>query len=140
MDEVALLRALVQGDRAAVSTMIDHVFPTVYGYVLALVTDVSTAERVMEDTFRELKRSAAAFPRNGNLAEWICAMARGWIVRSFEDERGQTSRAPARALRSDPTDEPELVVDLNEREPILVLDEPDAAPDARASLADGAAS
>lgn len=128
-DEIELMRAVAGGDPRAVTTLINDVFPVVYGFVLGRLSgDVAAAEDVMQETFIEIKNSARSFQGGSCVATWMCTIARRRVARHFARERRQADLAgrldpSATCERADRPgnrhpaathESPELVIDLRD--------------------------
>jgi RNA polymerase sigma-70 factor (ECF subfamily) len=103
--EVAWLRAVVAGDRAAARRLVDEVGPVVYGYVFVRVGgDASAAEDIVQDVFLESTRSADSFRGESALSTWMCTIARRRVARFYEQERrhAETERHLATVPEGEP--------------------------------------
>ncbi len=106
----ALLRASSSGDEAAFEQLYDAVCGQVYGIVLSVVGDTTSAEEVSRDSFVEAWRTSARFDEAHSTAvSWVIAIANrravDWVrladVHHVPSEGW--SRAPSGAWSSDGT-------------------------------------
>jgi RNA polymerase sigma-70 factor (ECF subfamily) len=118
IDDVELLRRVVDGDAVAVRRLLDEVGPVVYGYVFARVGgDEDAAADIVQDTFTEAVRGAASFRGDASLTTWCCAIAGRRLARHYEAERRQ--REARRHLQAVPPPVDSVLDDLHDRDRVV---------------------
>ena len=76
-DWAALIRNVADGDQSALATLYDSTSRLVFGLVLRIVTDRSTAEEVLLDVYTQVWRQAAAYDiKRGAPLAWLMTIAR----------------------------------------------------------------
>lgn len=76
-DWAALIRKVADGDQSALATLYDSTSRLVFGLVLRIVTDRSTAEEVLLDVYTQVWRQAAAYDiKRGAPLAWLMTIAR----------------------------------------------------------------
>jgi RNA polymerase sigma-70 factor (ECF subfamily) len=129
-DEIALMQAVADGDKAAARLLVTEYFPYVHGYVRAQCAgNQMMVEDVMQEVFVEVHKYAGTFRGASSLATWLCTIARRRLFKAFERERRQAAvaermqpggggaeqnRPGVRRLRSVPDDELEIVIDIRD--------------------------
>jgi RNA polymerase sigma-70 factor (ECF subfamily) len=104
-DDVALVRELVGGSEAALSTLYDRYGDAVFASAYRLTADRGVAEEVVQETFLTLWNRAELFdPAAGSLAAWLHAIGRN---RAVDRLRAAGRRPRLVALSSPGTDETE---------------------------------
>jgi RNA polymerase sigma-70 factor (ECF subfamily) len=90
--DAALLRAVAQGEPAAVRRLLDDAGPVLYGFVFARVGgDAAVTEDIVQETLLEAVKGAAGFRGDAALTTWLCAIARRRLSRHYERERRETA-------------------------------------------------
>jgi len=116
-DDVDLLTRVVNGDAAAVRTLLDDVGDVLYGFVFARVGgDGAAAEDIVQETFMEAVRSAHTFRGDAALRTWLCAIARRRLARYYEAERRhELAQSGLRAVE----DGPDEAIDVDRRDEVV---------------------
>lgn len=85
-----LLGRIAEGDESAFARLYDLLSPRVFGLVLATVGDRPESERVLQDVFLEVWRSAARFePTAERGRPWILAIAHRRAIATASPERSE---------------------------------------------------
>ena len=80
-DDVALVRELVRGSEAALSTLYDRYGAAIFASAYRLTADRGIAEEVVQETFLTLWNRAELFdPTAGSLTAWLHAIGRNRAV------------------------------------------------------------
>jgi RNA polymerase sigma-70 factor, ECF subfamily len=80
-DFTALIQKVADGDQSALTTLYDASSRLVFGLVLRILNDRSTAEEVLLDVFTQVWRQAANFDLNrGAPMAWIMTIARSRAI------------------------------------------------------------
>lgn len=77
VSDTELLTRMKAGDEAAVGTIYDRYAGIVFGILMGVLRDATSAEELLRDIFVQLWRSAADFDAgHGSLPAWLMVMAR----------------------------------------------------------------
>jgi RNA polymerase sigma-70 factor, ECF subfamily len=80
-DFTALIQQVADGDQSALTTLYDASSRLVFGLILRIVSDRSTAEEVLLDVYTQVWRQAANFDlRRGAPMAWIMTIARSRAI------------------------------------------------------------
>lgn len=103
--DVALVRRLLQRDVHAFEELYDRHSRIVYGLVLRILQQASTAEEVVQDVFLQLWRNAAQYDiSRGPFLPWLLTLSRN---RALDHLRLKSER---QRRREDQADEPPAVI------------------------------
>ena len=81
VNDVALIRRVVDGDEAALAMLYDRYSRVVYSAVRRIVDDAGAAEEILQDVFYQLWRTASSFDfTRGSLAGWLLVSARNRAI------------------------------------------------------------
>src|SRR5262249_10043924 len=81
VDDVALIRRVVDGDETALAMLYDRYSSVVYSAVRRVVDDVGAAEEILQDVFYQVWRSASSFDfARGSLVGWLLVSARNRAI------------------------------------------------------------
>ncbi|HSB12700.1 MAG TPA: sigma-70 family RNA polymerase sigma factor [Blastocatellia bacterium] len=76
-DWVALIKSVAEGDQSALTTLYDSTNRLVFGLILRVVGDRSTAEEVLLDVYTQVWRQASTYDSNrGAPLAWLMTIAR----------------------------------------------------------------
>lgn len=119
-DQVDLVRAIAAGDQSALAALYDSTNRLVYGLVMRVLGDVSSAEEVLLDVYTQVWRQAASYDTSrGSPLAWITTIARsraidrlrsGWQDQQRKEPLDAIGEAPAQA------DNPEDATVASERQ------------------------
>jgi RNA polymerase sigma-70 factor (ECF subfamily) len=87
----ALLVARARQDLRAFATVYDRYFPTVYGYCLGELGDVTAAEDAASQTFLKALAALPGYRETGRFRGWLFAIAHGVIVDALRARRPQAA-------------------------------------------------
>ncbi len=80
-DFVALLGQVAEGDQSALTTLYDATSRLVFGLVLRIINDRSTAEEVLLDVYTQVWRQATSYDsRRGAPLAWMMTIARSRAI------------------------------------------------------------
>jgi len=119
MDWAALIKRVAEGDQSAFTTLYDSTSRYVFGLILRVVTDRSTAEEVLLDVYTQVWRQASTYDstRGAPLA-WLMTIARTRGIdrlRSGRHEHQNKESLDAIGEVSSPTASPEADTVSSER-------------------------
>ena len=90
----ALLDATSRGDRAAFRALYEATAPKLFGIVIRITRNRSTAEEVLQETFIKIWQNAERFtPDAGRPMGWLAAIARNHAIDRLRSERIERNRA-----------------------------------------------
>lgn len=102
---IALVQRIAQGDQAALATLYDQTNRLVYGLILRVLGDTSTAEEVLLDVYTQVWRQAANYDTSrGTPLAWLTTVARsraidrlrsGWQDQQRKEPLDAVGDAPA---------------------------------------------
>jgi RNA polymerase sigma-70 factor (ECF subfamily) len=80
-DWAALIKRVADGDQSALTTLYDTASRLVFGLILRIVNDRSTAEEVLLDVFTQVWRQAATYDKKrGSPLAWLMTIARSRAI------------------------------------------------------------
>jgi RNA polymerase sigma-70 factor, ECF subfamily len=99
-DWVALIKRVADGDQYALNNLYDSTNRLVFGLVLRILNDRSTAEEVLLDVYTQVWRQAALYDRSrGAPLAWIVTIARSRAIDRLRSGRlEQQSKEPLDAV------------------------------------------
>ena len=85
----ALMPRIAAGDAAAFAELFRRRRGDVYRFALHMTGSPAAAEDIAQDVFMTVMRDAGRFePTRGGVPAWLCGIARNFIRRKFERDRG----------------------------------------------------
>ncbi len=122
-DWTALIKRVAEGDQTALATLYDTTSRVVFGLILRILNDRSTAEEVLLDVYTQVWRQAALYDRSrGAPLAWLMTIARSRAIDRFRSGRlDQQAREPLDNLLdlSAATPTPEETTALSERQRLV---------------------
>ncbi|HWW75526.1 MAG TPA: sigma-70 family RNA polymerase sigma factor [Pyrinomonadaceae bacterium] len=95
--QAELIRGVAEGDQQALATLYDTTSRTVYGLLLRILSDPSTAEEVLLDVYTQVWRQAASYSAGrGKPMAWLTTIARSRAIDRLR--RGRQEQAHAAPL------------------------------------------
>lgn len=117
---IALVQRVAQGDQGALATLYDHTNRLIYGLIMRVLGDVSTAEEVLLDVYTQVWRQAATYDTGrGSPLAWLTTIARSRAIdRLRSGWQEQQRREPLDIISDAPTHEanPEETTVASERQ------------------------
>jgi RNA polymerase sigma-70 factor (ECF subfamily) len=101
--QAALIRGVAEGNEQALASLYDATSRTVYGLLLRILSDPSSAEEVLLDVYAQVWRQAASYsPERGRPLAWLTTIARSRAIDRVRRTRQEQQReAPLdEAIRS----------------------------------------
>ncbi len=122
-DWVALIKRVAEGDQSALAALYDATNRVVFGLVLRILNDRSTAEEVLLDVYTQVWRQAALYDRKrGAPLAWLMTIARSRAIDRFRsgrlDQQSRESLDDLGHLRSNSLS-PEENTALSERQRLV---------------------
>lgn len=79
--QAELIRGVAEGDQQALASLYDATSRTVYGLLLRILSDPSSAEEVLLDVYAQVWRQAASYsPERGRPLAWLTTIARSRAI------------------------------------------------------------
>jgi RNA polymerase sigma-70 factor (ECF subfamily) len=79
--QAELIRGIAEGDEQALASLYDTTSRTVYGLLLRILSDPSSAEEVLLDVYAQVWRQAATYcPERGRPLAWLTTIARSRAI------------------------------------------------------------
>ncbi|HEX6183688.1 MAG TPA: sigma-70 family RNA polymerase sigma factor [Pyrinomonadaceae bacterium] len=92
--QAALIRGVAEGDEQALASLYDTTSRTVYGLLLRVLSDPSSAEEVLLDVYAQVWRQAASYcPERGRPLAWLTTIARSRAIDRLRRSRNEQQRA-----------------------------------------------
>ena len=92
--QAELIRGVAEGDEQALASLYDATSRTVYGLLLRILSDPSSAEEVLLDVYAQVWRQAASYcPERGRPLAWLTTIARSRAIDRLRRERNDQQRA-----------------------------------------------
>ncbi len=117
---VSLVRRVAEGDQSALATLYDATNRLLYGLVLRVLSDVSSAEEVLLDVYTQVWRQAASYDTSrGSPLAWLTTIARSRAIdRLRSGWQDQQRKEPLDMLGDAPADSasPEDLTVASERQ------------------------
>jgi RNA polymerase sigma-70 factor (ECF subfamily) len=119
----ALIGRVSRGDQSAVTELYDRTSRMVFGLVLRVVVDRSTAEEVLLDVYTQVWRQSSSYdPIRGSPLAWLMTIARSRAIdrlrSSKHDQQGKEPLDSVAELTSSSHD-PEQTTVLSERQKLV---------------------
>jgi RNA polymerase sigma-70 factor, ECF subfamily len=118
LDE-ALMESIATGDQLAMQVLFQRHNVRIYRFVLRQTGNASLAEEIMSEVFLEVWRRAGTFKAKCQVSTWLLAIARHKAI----SRRRRITEAPLdddmAAVIADPSDDPETVLDREDRSKIV---------------------
>ncbi len=92
--QAELIRGVAEGDDQALASLYDATSRTVYGLLLRILSDPSSAEEVLLDVYAQVWRQAASYSaERGRPLAWLTTIARSRAIDRLRRERHDQQRA-----------------------------------------------
>ncbi|HUK90923.1 MAG TPA: sigma factor, partial [Blastocatellia bacterium] len=90
---MGLIARVAQGDQLALATLYDKTSRLIFGLVLRIVSDSSTAEEVTLDVYSQVWKQAAAYnSARGTPMAWLLTIARSRAIDRFRSGKQEQQR------------------------------------------------
>lgn len=93
MNDQELVQAYIQGDQAAIESLINRHRSKVYTYILLTIKNQQLAEDLFQETFIKVIQSlrAGKYRDNGRFLSWVIRIAHNLIIDHFRKEKQMNS-------------------------------------------------
>jgi RNA polymerase sigma-70 factor (ECF subfamily) len=92
--QAELIRGVAGGDEQALASLYDATSRTVYGLLLRVLSDPSSAEEVLLDVYAQVWRQAASYaPERGRPMAWLTTIARSRAIDRLRRARNDQQRS-----------------------------------------------
>jgi RNA polymerase sigma-70 factor (ECF subfamily) len=99
----ALMSRIAAGEAQAFAALFERRQADVFRFALHMSQSPSIAEDVTQEVFLQVMRDAGRFdPGRGGVASWLLGIARNFVRRRFEDERGRFVPLDEREFEREP--------------------------------------
>jgi RNA polymerase sigma-70 factor (ECF subfamily) len=117
--DLALVDAIAAGDKFALQTLYRRHHVKVYRFLLRFIRDESGAEDLVSEVFFDVWRQADRFERRSQVSTWLMAIARNKALSSLRKRAGEQLDEEVAEFIEDPSDNPEITMQKQERSEIL---------------------
>ena len=117
--DLALIRAIANGDKRAMHTLYMRHSVRVYRFILRLINHSSLAEDLVSEVFLDVWRQAAEFRAKSQVSTWLLAIARNKALSARRRRPHERLDADALAMIVDPADDPATAVEKKERAEVI---------------------
>lgn len=117
--DVLLVEAIAAGDKRALQTLYGRYHVKVYRFALRFVRDEASAEDTVSEVFIDVWRQAERFERRCQVATWLLAITRNKALSSLRRRANERLDDEVAEFIEDPADNPEVMMQKQERGEIL---------------------
>jgi RNA polymerase sigma-70 factor, ECF subfamily len=115
VSDKALVEAIAEGDKHAVSVLFARHGVRVYRFILRMTRHHSLAEDLANEVFLEVWRQAGKFEARSQVSTWLLAIARFKALGAMRRLQREEFNDEAIAAIEDPADSPEAIVEKTDR-------------------------
>jgi RNA polymerase sigma-70 factor (ECF subfamily) len=113
------IRAIARGDRRAMNQLFLRHNVRVYRFILRLTGSETVAEELVSEVFLDAWRQAGRFEARSLVSTWLLAIARNKAISAMRRRQDSELDEDALARVEDPSENPEQVLEKNERASVL---------------------
>ena len=117
--DLALIRAVANGDKHAMHTLYMRHNVRVYRFILRLINNSSLAEDLVSEVFLDVWRQAAEFKAKSQVSTWLLAIARNKALSALRRRPHERLDEDALAMIVEPADDPETAAENRDRGAII---------------------
>ncbi len=117
--DIALVDAIAAGDKFALQTLYRRHHVKVYRFLLRFIRDEAGAEDLVSEVFFDVWRQSDRFERRSQVSTWLMAIARNKALSSLRKRAGEQLDEEVAEFIEDPSDNPEITMQKQERSEIL---------------------
>jgi RNA polymerase sigma-70 factor, ECF subfamily len=119
VSDEALIEAIVQGDRHAMTLLYGRHNLRVYRFILRMAGDATLAEDLVSEVFLEVWRHADGFAARSQVSTWLLAIARNKMFSARRRHAEESLDEHRAAAIEDLADDPEISAQKNDRSAII---------------------
>jgi RNA polymerase sigma-70 factor, ECF subfamily len=117
--DMVLVAAIAAGDKRALQTLYGRHHVKVYRFALRFVRDDASAEDIVSEVFIDVWRQAKGFEQRCQVSTWLLAIARNKALSSLRRRANEQLDDGVAEFIEDPADNPEVMMQKQERGAIL---------------------
>ena len=117
--DVALVDAIGKGDKNALQALYRRHNVKVYRFALRFIRDEAAAEDLVSEVFIDVWRQAARFERRSQVSTWLLAITRNKALSALRRRAETALDEEVAEFIEDPSDNPEVTMQKQERSEIL---------------------
>jgi RNA polymerase sigma-70 factor, ECF subfamily len=117
--DAALVEAIAAGDKHALQVLYGRHHVKVYRFALRFLRDEASAEDMVSEVFIDVWRQAERFERRCQVSTWLLAIARNKALSSLRRRSNEQLDDEVAEFIEDPADNPEIVLQKQERNSVL---------------------
>ena len=117
--DIALVDAIAAGDKFALQTLYRRHHVKVYRFLLRFIRDEAGAEDLVSEVFFDVWRQSDRFERRSQVSTWLMAIARNKALSTLRKRAGEQLDEEVAEFIEDPSDNPEITMQKQERSEIL---------------------
>ncbi|HET9395447.1 MAG TPA: sigma-70 family RNA polymerase sigma factor [Nitrospiraceae bacterium] len=117
--DAALVEAIANGDKHALQVLYGRHHVKVFRFALRFLRDESSAEDMVSEVFIDVWRQAERFERRCQVSTWLLAIARNKALSSLRRRSNEQLDDEVAEFIEDPADNPEIVMQKQERNQVL---------------------
>ena len=88
------IAGIAEGDREALAGLYRETHTAVYGFALSLCANAQDAEDVLQDTYLQVSRAAAAYQSQGKPMAWMLTIARNLALQRMRERERTVTMTP----------------------------------------------
>jgi len=117
--DATLIKAVAAGDRSAMQLLYMRHNVTVFRFILRLINNPSLAEDLVSEVFLDVWRTARSFKAKSQVSTWLLAIARNKAFSALRRRSDVQLVDDALATVEDPADDPETLMEKEDRSAII---------------------
>jgi RNA polymerase sigma-70 factor (ECF subfamily) len=117
--DATLIEAIAGGDKHALQLLYGRHQVKVYRFALRFLRDEAAAEDMVSEVFIDVWRQAERFERRCQVSTWLLAITRNKALSSLRRRSGEHLDDEVAEFIEDPADNPEIVMQKQERSQVL---------------------
>ena len=115
----ALIRVVAAGDKRAMHTLYVRHNVRVFRFILRMIDNRSLAEDLVSEVFLDVWRKANSFKAKSQVSTWLLAIARNKALSALRRRSDEHLNDGALDMIEDPSDDPETLVQKENRSAIV---------------------
>jgi RNA polymerase sigma-70 factor, ECF subfamily len=117
--DTALVKAIAGGDRRAMQMLYTRHNVRIYRFILRLINDRALAEDLVSEVLLVVWRQAEGFKAKSEVSTWLLAIARYKALSAIRRRSDEHLDDDVLAMIEDPADDPETLVEKEDRRAIV---------------------